>query len=208
MRGFLQETDSRCTGMIRKKYPWNSLRSQIGSRAERRRSEAMLLTRSELQGVGWERRSTHSWRIRPGRIANEEAERAFELGRFASLRVFRKARKRELFLQVIPYASTEDARSMVPKIWRTRTPYPRNITVVDEQNLEHEEVPDLTSPWLLQQRIEGKAECVRVVIGHVDHVAVSVGCVALRDDWPWEEVKELASVQGRKVRQILRAGSA
>jgi hypothetical protein len=165
----------------------------------------MVLSTSELPGVGWKQRTQHSWRIGSSRIINEEARRAYEQGLFAALRSFRLSNVRELDLEVVPYSSVDDARSMIPKLWRNRTPYPNSLTVAEEQIIDGRKVPEISDPWLLEQRSAGIATVVRVIIGRVDHVVLSVGCIALRDDWPWDEVEVLASLQGKKVLQVLGA---
>ena len=138
-------------------------------------------------------------------ITHEEARRAYEQGLFAALRSFRLSNVRELDLEVVPYSSVDDARSMIPKLWRNRTPYPNSLTVAEEQIIDGRKVPEISDPWLLEQRSAGIATVVRVIIGRVDHVVLSVGCIALRDDWPWDEVEVLASLQGKKVLQVLGA---
>jgi len=182
------------------RYPWQQLRAQMGKMSERTNSYAMLLALNEIPGGSWRFATQHSWRIGSAReIVYDETRRAHELGLFIAYRCFRQSSSREVNLQVLPYASSTDARAMVPRVWSDLIRYKSSeLTVKSERSFE-EEVLYLSDTCLVEQQTSGITTNIKVVIGRVDNIVSTVACVALGEQWIWTDVKALAALQGGKI---------
>ncbi|HVA99928.1 MAG TPA: hypothetical protein VNE42_01515 [Acidimicrobiales bacterium] len=166
----------------------------------------MLLRVSEIPEGHWGPGVSRSWRVGSSRVLHDEALRAYEAGVFAVLRTYRRSNNSELTIELIPYASLDDARSMVPKLWSQRESYPESkLRVVDERIIEGEAIPDVENVFLVEQVTTGVAKTVRVAIARVENVVLSVGFWDSQGDWTWSEIKEVASLQGKKIREVLGA---
>jgi hypothetical protein len=187
-----------------RKYPWQKLRSQIGRRAEWKKSYSMLLDSRELPGEDWGLvRAHHKWRVGSESSKNEETRRAHGAGGFAAMRVFTRRDGRELILQVVPCSSVADVRSLIPKHRADRL---SSVPVVTEKILNAEQLPDVADAMFVELQTEGPASVVKYIIGRVETVLVFVCCVTRHIDWTWDDTRALTSLQARKVRGVLDDG--
>jgi hypothetical protein len=110
-----------------------------------------------------------------------------------------------LVLQVVPYVSADDARNALPTLWSRRHSFPtEKITLREERMVAAEGLQELSEAHLVEERTEGFASAARIVMARMESVVLSVVCVTRRQqDWSWQEVKALASLQGKKVKKVL-----
>ena len=187
------------------RLPWLSVRAQIGSSAERRKSCDLLLRTEELPEAGWGFRLERSWRVgTPGPSRKyEEPKRAFKAGLFAAVRSFQKDQVRDLGLMVVPFVSAEDAHMYIPKWYhrdRLTTPVEGERVIPDPQ------VTDLSDVLMLELHTGVARTNAMIVFGRVAHVGMSASLGTRDGDVSCDDVAMFASSQARKIRQQLEIG--
>lgn len=187
------------------RLPWLSVRAQIGSSAERRKSYDLLLRTEELPEAGWAFQLERSWRVGASGSSRkyEEPKRAFKAGLFAVARGFQKDQVRDLGIQVLPFVSTEDAHMYIPK-WYRRD---RLTTPVDgEHVIPNPQVTDLSDVLMLELDTSSTRTKTMVVLGRVAHVGMLASLRTRDGDVSCDDVAMFASSQARKIRQQLEIG--
>jgi hypothetical protein len=184
------------------------LLAQIGSSTARARPRAMLLQQEDLVGNGWKVLNERSWRTGAWGISPTEAgRRARKQGLFSAARSFEQVPSlRWLSVEVIQFASVQDAELTVPEFQRRFVPNPKaRVTVTAERKIEGYEVPGVPDPWIYEQSTIGAKGpgMARYVAANVDHVVFFAVCAGYGDCWPWDEVVSFAALQGRKIRSSL-----
>jgi hypothetical protein len=183
--------------------------AQLGRKAGSSVSLAMLLSVDELPTTGWTVKSEAT--MRPGSMSkSSEIElRAREIGSIDAHRIFRSTdNARTLTVRVVPMASIEDASEWVASrqerlINLAVDPFygskPQLVTEI--QLPEFGVVGGMTS--ILSDVALPRPGYVKEVFGFVAHIAFVVRCVSESDDWTWDEVLEVATLEGRKIRERL-----
>jgi hypothetical protein len=180
---------------------------QFGKRSVRMSSLAMLLDESELPDADWTLLHERSWRTGAGGMKSEEVRAAHRIGTFTAIRLFEHVfRNRWVWIEVMPFASAQDAQSAVPKIRTGLVSNPNaTVTVIEERTIEDQEVPGLAHPLVFEQVTTGRngRGAARYIGGHVDRVLFLVSTSASEAGWPWNEVTSLASLQCLKIQNAL-----
>jgi hypothetical protein len=179
---------------------------QIGDDTARRASVAMLLDRPELPGAGqWAIVTERTWRTGTIGASTDVGRRARRAGTFTALRRFRQdSPYRGLFVQALPFASQEDAESMVPRLRGLAMSYPSAI-VVEEHALEGHLVPEVANPSVYEVSVVRKQQSSsqKLIAGSVAHVAFVVSGSGFGQGWLWDDVTEVAMLQSLKIRRAL-----
>jgi hypothetical protein len=166
-------------------------------------SFAMLLEPSDLPGHRWRIAEERSWPTGQLDPASEKSRRALAFGGVTAWRSFAAAESsRSAWVEVVPYATTEDAGvslRQVPKFFvGTLRPGER---LVAEGVVEGRVLPGVADTWMFEKSTTGpegdtSARYVGGTIGRILFITCFSSSGAM---WPWAEVIELARLQAEKV---------
>jgi hypothetical protein len=186
--------------------------AQIGRPSARKSSLAMLVEPTDLPGGGWRTIGERSFRIGFRIGASEVARSARHTGAFASSRYFEQApaMSRYCWLEVMPYASAADAKSVLPDLETSIVRDPRTEATGVGRRIEPQEAPEVADyPFVYETPISGRngPSTPRMVGGIVAHVVFVVSCSEAGPGWSWSEVAPVGAAQALKIRTILDASS-
>jgi len=183
--------------------------AQMGSKSARTSSVQMLLDRTDLPEENWEVASTQSWRTGFMGVFTEEKRRARRVGTFTAVRFLKRdAPFRSMFVQVMPFASQDDAVSSVPKLGDMMPPNPQSRTIKAGE-VHGRSVDFLENPWTYEGHTErdGVSHVQKVLGGNVSHVVFIVSCTGANEGCNWNEVISYGSLQYRKIERLLGESS-
>jgi hypothetical protein len=175
--------------------------------AETARSLAMLLNADDLPGPGWGIVEERTWPTGQLDPESEKSRRALRHGGITAWRSLGQAAPlRSAWVEVVPYASAEDAELSLRQVPRyfvgTLRP---GEAVMAEQVIEDRCVPGVSDTWILEKSTTGPEgdSLARYVGGTVDRI-LFLTCFSGRGEWwPWDGVLDLATLQSERVRQAL-----
>jgi hypothetical protein len=177
---------------------------QIGRRSEKARSLAMLVTVTDLPGSGWKKVAESGWRngitsLRP------VSRRAYGAGGFVALRRFsQQDPRRNLLVEVLPMANSEDAEYQVRNGRSTLLRNPADFCV-EEREIEGVEVQGLVDPLIWEDVYDRRGQRGHHynVYGRIENIAFLVQGSFLGDGWLWSDFLPVAVSQARKIRDHL-----
>jgi hypothetical protein len=171
----------------------------------------MLLEQTDLPGADWSSIGDRSWR--PIFIARHDdvTRRARHTGAYVALRFFSQSTSnRSLWIQVAPFASSDDADARVP-ILRNRILNNPGRSVVKETVFDDRRIIGASRSTIFEQSSSGRGGIGlgRYAGGSVGNVAFMVACTVVGngspiDIWPWSDVMDLAELQANKIQLIPR----
>jgi len=163
---------------------------------------AGLLGPADLPGGPWRVRDQRTWRT--GEIGPRTAwgQRARQAGSVTAWRGFRdKTTRRGIWIQVIPLASAEDARSVLAEAGERVLRNPRGRgRLVSERDVTVEPFPGASAVWAREQHVEDRdgPATVLLLAGTVRHHVVIV-CLGGRPAFDWPSASELAALQAARL---------
>jgi hypothetical protein len=166
------------------------------------RSFSLLLTADELPGTGWTMVEERSWPTGGLDATSDTGRRALGAGGMTAWRKFAGAKGLEAWVEVVPYATADDAR-----VARVRVPTyfvgvaPPGGTVVEELVVVDRRVEGLDTPWILDKTTSDGdgARRARTVAGAVGPVLVLTCLAGPVDHWTWDDVLRLSADQVARV---------
>lgn len=191
---------------------------RAGSLRRRYWTRSMLLRGEELPSSGWRLAYDRTWRVgeSPGKpldtpeefksrleFKSPEFVRAQQTGGYEAYRMFfKKSPLVEIALEVIAYASTEDAVSAVPAQLAKMREKKRDSQTLKMENEVVKELPGIERAHFLEREcIHLDEPChVLVVAGNVEEIAFYVMCSHHGEGWTWDAVLELSTLQTKKNR--------
>lgn len=188
---------------------------QIGRRSEKRRSLGLLLSIQDLPGDGWRQTDQSGWRSGVDVRRTPGGRRAYKTGAFVALRHFwQKSPSRALWVQLLPYATADDALDYVRKFRSTLIP--RNHGVGRRNpglvRLEEKIVDGLILPGaenaVALETLYARGDrrgCQRTICAKVGNVPFVTSGSAWGDGWDWDELITLASMQANRIRSNARS---
>jgi len=176
----------------------------MGSKHGRHLPLAMLLEPYEMIGTDW--RSRPAITVRPFVVGGHDAvaKRARKCGCVAAWKTFDDLQSsRRVKIQVGPLASIEDAKLRIAS-FRDKM---REGVEANERAIEVPLGPDYESNRFDQvegfaysfNRSEDRVESFLIVAGRVEEIVYSVACSSEDDEWTWEGVLAVASLQREKI---------
>jgi hypothetical protein len=168
---------------------------------------SMLLEISDLPKGEWFILGERSWRAGPFSSKNERQRRARRAGGFLAWRSFKLTEPyRGLWVEVIPYATTEDAEDGV----RSQTAsFEQNsratVKVTEEYMVNGLEIAGAPAVWAYEKKTIGPrgVGIVRYLAWNVQHVEFIVCYSNDGDLWSWDEISTIARSQAEKIRKVL-----
>jgi hypothetical protein len=186
------------------------LLSEFFNRNKSRSSRMMLLDTSDLPGDEWRVQGKRSWRTGVQlKRSNERSLRAYETGSFTAWRDYRQVVpvERSIWIEVIPYASAEDAETEIPLL---RSHFvmrndPRS-KVTEERKIDDLPISGVTNTFIYEQITLGRRGpgIARYAAGSVEHIVFLLACFSHGEFWSWSDVTETAAKQANKIRETLR----
>ena len=171
---------------------------------ETARSFAMLLEPSDLPGHGWTIAEERSWPTGQLDPTSDKSRRALEFGAVTAWRSFEEVESsRSAWVEVVPYATTEDAGVSLRQVPRffvgTLRPGER---LVAEGVVEGRVLPGVADTWMFEKSTTGTGgdPSARYVGGTIGQILFLTCLSRSGAMWPWVEVIELARLQAEKVR--------
>jgi hypothetical protein len=189
---------------------WAFTAGRFGRPSERRKSLSMLLTASELPGVGWQQIGQRAWRMGVGSPRGSIAPRGVPTGAFTVVRRFRQAHLGyALRIQLAPHASPADAQDHA-RNFRQGMVTRSGVTRLEERVLDNFAVPGVEAPLVWEHRTaRGTARGYqRMITGSIEHIAFWVGGSAQDPGLPWDELTPIATSLATKIRNVLGASSS
>lgn len=186
------------------------LLAQIGPRAARRDSLAMLLEAAQLPGTGWTVLDERSWRTGFMSKPTEAARRARRARTFSAIRSFELGTEsRWVWIEVMPFAAPADAEAVLPSLPALFVSNPRaKVTVTGERRLEPDEIAEMADyPFVYEQATTGEhgPSAARYAAGTVEHVVFVVATSGYGEGWSWAEVASVAASQADRIKNVIAA---
>lgn len=174
--------------------------AQLGRKPGGRDLLARLLSADDLPDGMWRRVDQRTWRT--GVSATPWGDRARETGSVTAWRSFRDlAGRRWLWLQVMPLASAQDARTALDEAGDLQLRNLRaTVRVVDESDVDIEPFAGASMVWAHEYRTVGPGGpgATLMLAGAVDSFVVIV-CASGQPAWDWPSVSDLAAMQARRL---------
>ncbi len=179
---------------------------------ETARSFDLLLGSDDLPGADWQVVEERSWPTGGLDTESEKSRRAVAVGCITAWRKLGQPQSPDVvWVEVVPYASTEDAALSLTQIPRFFTgPSQPDETVMAGQVVDDRSLPGVTRTWLYEKASTGPGGDIvsRYVAGVVGRGLVITCFVGNGERWPWDEVIGLAVRQADRVRRGLDGGRA
>lgn len=172
--------------------------AQLGPKPGGRDLLARLLSADDLPGGMWRRVDQRTWRTGVS-ASTPWGDRAREAGSVTALRSFRDpARRRRVWLQVMPLASAADARTALGDVGglALRNPW---AGTVDESDVDMEPFAGASAVWAHEYHTTGPGSggTTLMLAGAVEEFVVIV--TAIGQSWEWPSVSDLATLQARRL---------
>jgi hypothetical protein len=184
--------------MIRRlRFGW----AQLGRKPGGRDLLARLLSDDDLPGGTWRKIDQRTWRTGVA-TSTPWGDRAREAGSVTAWRSFRdQAKRRGVWLEVIPLASALDARAALRDVGDIQLRNLRaTVRVVDENDIDIEPFVGASAVWAHEYRTAGPdgPGATLMLAAAVEDFVVIV-CVAAQPAWDWSSVSDLAAMQARRL---------
>jgi hypothetical protein len=177
--------------------------AQVAFPKIKREALAAVIDAHELPGAGWTVMDARSWRTGALGAPTEESKRARLAGSITAIKSFEQSRSsRWTFVEVIPFASADDAETMLPKLKDGFLANPRaEVSVTQEGWVEGVELPpDLFALAYEQLTIgNGRPGSTKYLFARASNTALVVCCSAFDDSWTWEEVGAIGVLQADRL---------
>jgi hypothetical protein len=168
----------------------------------------MLLEVSELPQGEWTIIGELAWRS--GFFGGKKGgmnKRTRKAGGFIAWRSLKLASPhRGLWLEVIPYASKEDAEMAVPlQVEASQENHRVKVTLRESRVLDNYVIREADTSWVCERdttTLKGP-NVSRYVVGNVERFVFMLAATAYGDGWPLDEVALMASTQANKIRGVL-----
>jgi hypothetical protein len=177
--------------------------AQIGRKPGAGLALGRLLDSDDLPGDGWQQLDQRTWRTGQVENAAPWAQRARNAGSITAWRSFEaKQKQRWVWLQVTPFASTEDAATALHGL---RDKMPANlraqVQVVAEKEVTAPNVPGAAASYAVETHTagpmgDGKTLLLAVVVGPA---LVAVYASGQAQPWDWPAVADIAARQAMRV---------
>ncbi len=171
--------------------------------SERRKSLAMLLAPSDLPGTGWRQLGEGSWRMGMSRRFGSISRRARKSGSCTALRRYRQEDPpRGVFIQIGPWASAEDARTVAGQARSAGGMTWTGVTRLDERQVNDVDVPDLDDSLVWEHRNQ-RGDFLgyqRFISGRVENVVLMVSGTSQDPGMAWDDLVSIVTSQAEKLR--------
>lgn len=170
--------------------------------AETARSFALLLGPDELPGSGWEVVEERSWPTGELDPTSEKSRRARMSGGITAWRKFGRDAPGSAWVEVVPYASAEDAGLSLSQVSRFFVGVtPPGETVLAERVVDDRAVAGLPAAWILDKSTSGPQGELRsrTVAGAVGRTLVLTSLSGPPGLWTWDDALGLAGEQAGRV---------
>lgn len=176
--------------------------STIGPKPGKAAVLSRLISVEDLDNSGFRVLKERTYRTGPGRSATPEIKRARASGSVTAIRYFRSAiAGRTVWVSITPFASNEDAETYLPSLYDhlLRLPFGRYKTL-EVQRIDPLEF-NVQPTVAYQERYEGpRGPGVSRMIGGVAGLYEYVLYFSTTtEEWSWEEILDISSVQRRKL---------
>jgi hypothetical protein len=168
-------------------------------------SFGMLLGPADLPGPGWDVVEERHWPTGQLDPTSHKSQRALGADCVTAWRSLRQVDPaRSAWVEVVPYATPEDARLsllQVPRFFVGTAP--EGGSVVEERTVEDRSVPGVEDTWFLEKTTSGPEGSTRAryVGGAIDRALFLTCFSSAVEYWAWEQVLELASHQAERIRR-------
>ena len=186
--------------------------AQMGPKRSRHVPLAMLLESYELPGSDWKSRPPIT--VRPFVVGGHDsvAERARKSGCVAAWKTFDNlGSTRRVKIQVGPLASIEDAKlrtaSFRDKMLEGVIRNGRTVEIPLGSDFKSNRFDQLEGFAYAFSRGKGGVERFLIVAGRVDEIVYSVACSS-DDEWTWDEVFAIASLQHERIVKIRESSAS
>jgi hypothetical protein len=168
-------------------------------------SFGMLLGPTDLPGPGWDVVEERHWPTGELDPTSPKSQRTLGGDYVTAWRTLRQVDPaRSAWVEVVPYATPEDARlslRQVPRFFVGTAP--DGESVVEERNVEDRSVSGVEDTWVFEKTTSGPEATTRAryVGGVVDRVLFLTCFSSPAEYWAWAEVLDLAWHQADRVRR-------
>lgn len=170
-------------------------------------SFGILLDPSDLPGGHWRITEERSWPTGQLDPESEKSRRAMSAGGVTAWRCLEQPEPmRSAWVEVVPYASAEDAQLSLGQVPRYFVGTAQSDEVVlKEQVVEDRTVPGVSDTWIFEKSTNGPngVSLARYVAGTVDRL-LFITCFSGQGYlWPWAHLISLAALQAERARGAL-----
>jgi hypothetical protein len=170
----------------------------------------MLLDTTDLVDNGWKMLAERTWRTGISEPNSERSNRAREIGSISAWRSFSRTNPDQaMWIQLVPFASSEDAATAVIDTHKTLLPNLRQkVTTTSEKVIDGVSIVGVDDPWAFEQRTTTAhgPSCTKIVSGRIEQIVIVVACSGTDEGWLWPDVYAVVSSQNEKVRRHLDRG--
>lgn len=164
-------------------------------------SFALLLAPEDLPGRGWRVVEERSWPTGQLDSTSAKSRRAAGAGGMTAWRKLIGADRAEAWVEVVPYASVDDARIARGQVSTYFVGVvPDGGSIIEEVTVDRP-VDGLDDPWILDKTTSGAAGVrrARTVCGALGSLLVLTCLSGPVERWTWDEALELATRQAERV---------
>lgn len=181
--------------------------SQVGSHPLKGPLFAMLLERADLPDADWKVTYERAFDTGAGTSQTDEVRRARADGSITVVRRLRSdGENRTLVLYLVPFASSDDARSYLPKsVGRMlRKPFSK-VRVTQDDFVDLHELSESADVMAYELQYVGPNGMggERIIVRAIGKLVLIMNFVAAGELWSWDEVLSIASFQSQKVQTAL-----
>ncbi len=179
---------------------------------ETARSLSMLLDTADMAGPGWEIVEDRTWPTGELDPESEKSQRALRAGGITAWRSLgQPGRSRSGWVEVVPYASADDARLSLRQVPRyfVGTTGP-DETVVAERVIDDQVLDGVPDTWIFEKATSGPGGTTqaRYVAGTVDRILFLTCLSDRKEPWPWGDVIGVARLQAERIGKALGIGDS
>jgi hypothetical protein len=189
-----------------RKVDW--LTGQIGlRRAQKARSQSMLLKLGELPGGDWEKLYEGSWRVGTNQPRTKELRRARSAGGATAARSFQqRAAMRWLWVRIDPLVSAHDASSFTTNVRGYLVSDSRATgALIEDRVIEDVGIPNYAHARVFEFASEDRhgSGIAWAFTGHVDRIVLLAQCSSYNGSWSWTEATSTVALQVEKIHYSL-----
>ncbi len=177
---------------------------QLGIKPGAKYSLSLLLERQELPCSRWKQLDQRTWRYGFDAKTNEISARARSIKSIAAWRSFQGDRN-WLWIQLIPFASSEDAKQAMPRALDTTLSNLRaKVKLVSQHLVDLETEVDLNFPTFTEQKsvnAKGEDASAKYVSATVGKFGFIISGSSFHNQ-TWDQVLEIAVLQSNKIKTL------
>jgi len=179
--------------------------AQLGPKPNGGASLSLLIDSDQLPGDAWSILDERTWRAGSIGKSTPWGDRARAAQAVVGWRSFVQGDNRWIWIEVLPYTSSEDARSALQALSYPGS-FMKNLRakseVTSERILRDFEIPGSDASFAIELDADGlRAHSVcKIAAGIVDRT-VFIATFTSWEPWPWPEVISVAAAQARRMAQ-------